>query len=73
GHPGGSLSCVNILYLLYNKIMRIDQHNPTWSERDIFILSKGHAAPALYAVLSRFGFIQRKNLFFSRINMDLYI
>ncbi|MFW9877984.1 MAG: transketolase [Candidatus Thorarchaeota archaeon] len=63
GHPGGSLSCVNILYLLYNKIMRIDQHNPTWSERDIFILSKGHAAPALYAVLSRFGFIQRKNLF----------
>ncbi|MFX1419568.1 MAG: transketolase [Promethearchaeota archaeon] len=63
GHPGGSLSCVNILYLLYNKIMRIDRENPTWRERDIFILSKGHAAPALYAVLSRFGFIQRKNLF----------
>jgi len=63
GHPGGSLSCVNILYLLYNKIMKLNKNNPKWNDRDIFILSKGHAAPALYAVLSNFGFIKRKNLF----------
>jgi len=63
GHPGGSLSCVNIIYILYYKIMRINFQNPTWKERDIFILSKGHAAPALYAVLSKFGFIKRDELF----------
>ena len=51
GHPGGSLSCVNILYILYKKILKIDPKNPQWEDRDIFILSKGHAAPALYAVL----------------------
>jgi transketolase len=63
GHPGGSLSCVNIIYLLYDNIMRINYQNPTWEDRDIFILSKGHAAPALYAVLSKFGFIRRDELF----------
>ena len=63
GHPGGSLSCVNIIYLLYDNIMRINYQNPTWEGRDIFILSKGHAAPALYAVLSKFGFISREELF----------
>ncbi|MFX0072306.1 MAG: transketolase [Candidatus Hermodarchaeota archaeon] len=63
GHPGGSLSCANIIYLLYNNIMKINRDNPQWSERDIFILSKGHAAPALYAVLSKIGFIERDKLF----------
>jgi transketolase len=63
GHPGGSLSCATIIYLLYNNIMRINPKNPTWKERDILILSKGHAAPALYAVLSRFGYIKREDLF----------
>ena len=63
GHPGGSLSCSNIIYLLYNQIMKINRENPTWEGRDIFILSKGHAAPALYAVLSKFGFIKREELF----------
>ena len=63
GHPGGSLSCTNILYILYNKIMRVNPRNPQWKERDIFILSKGHAAPALYAVLSQIGFINREELF----------
>ncbi|MFX1324800.1 MAG: transketolase [Promethearchaeota archaeon] len=63
GHPGGSLSCAAIIYLLYNNIMKINREDPTWSERDIFILSKGHAAPALYAVLSKVGFINRKDLF----------
>jgi len=63
GHPGGSLSCVNILYILYNKIMRINRSDPQWSDRDILILSKGHAAPALYAVLSNISFIKRDELF----------
>ncbi|MFX1501116.1 MAG: transketolase [Promethearchaeota archaeon] len=63
GHPGGSLSCANILYILYNNILRINQKNPQWEERDIFILSKGHAAPALYAVLSKIGFIEREELY----------
>ena len=63
GHPGGSLSCINILYILYNKIMRISTSDPQWIERDILILSKGHAAPALYAVLSNIGFISREELF----------
>ncbi|MFW9785767.1 MAG: transketolase [Candidatus Heimdallarchaeota archaeon] len=63
GHPGGSLSCATIIYLLYNNIMKINREDPSWSERDIFILSKGHAAPALYAVLSKIGFINRKDLF----------
>ena len=63
GHPGGSLSCVNILYILYNKIMRINRTDPQWSDRDILILSKGHAAPTLYAVLANVGFIGREELF----------
>ncbi len=63
GHPGGSLSCVNIIYLLYDNIMKINYQNPTWEGRDIFLLSKGHATPALYAVLSKIGFINRKELF----------
>jgi transketolase len=63
GHPGGSLSCVNLVYLLYKKIMNIDYENPKWDKRDYFILSKGHAAPALYAVLSKIGFIPREELF----------
>ncbi|MFX1384664.1 MAG: transketolase [Promethearchaeota archaeon] len=72
GHPGGSLSCVNLIYILYYKIMRIKQDNPIWKERDIFILSKGHAAPALYAVLSKFGFIKREDLLtFREFGSDL--
>jgi transketolase len=63
GHPGGSLSCVNLIHILYNKIMKINRNNPQWANRDIFILSKGHAAPALYAVLARMGFIKRDDLF----------
>ncbi|MGV9199899.1 MAG: transketolase [Promethearchaeia archaeon] len=63
GHPGGSLSAVNIIYFLYKTIMKIDPENPEWEGRDIFILSKGHAAPALYAVLARVGFLKREELF----------
>lgn len=63
GHPGGSLSCANLIYILYTKIMKINYEDPEWDDRDIFILSKGHAAPALYAILSKIGFIKRENLF----------
>lgn len=58
GHPGGSLSCVDILAALYfGGIMRIDVNDPSWTERDLFFLSKGHAAPALYAVFHRLGWV----------------
>jgi len=56
GHPSGSLSVVEILTVLFYKILRLDPKNPLWPDRDRFILSKGHAAPALYAVLGDLGF-----------------
>ena len=62
GHPGGSLSAVETLVALYFEVMRIRPEEPAWSERDRFILSKGHAAPALYVVLARRGFFPREML-----------
>jgi len=56
GHPGGSLSCADILTYLYFKEMNIDPKNPKMENRDRFVLSKGHAAPALYGVLAERGF-----------------
>jgi transketolase len=56
GHPGGSLSAVEVLVELYFDFMRIDPKNPTWPDRDRFILSKGHAAPVLYAVMAEAGY-----------------
>jgi len=56
GHPGGSLSAVEILVELYFNTMRIDPANPKWADRDRFILSKGHAAPVLYSVMAEMGF-----------------
>jgi len=56
GHPGGSLSAADIITALYFKILRHDPDNPQWSERDRFILSKGHAAPILYAALAEAGY-----------------
>jgi transketolase len=56
GHPGGSLSAVEILVELYFNRMRIDPKNPKWADRDRFILSKGHAAPVLYAVMAEAGY-----------------
>ncbi len=56
GHPGGSLSATDILTALYFKVMRHDPKNPKWEDRDRFILSKGHAAPALYAALAESGY-----------------
>jgi transketolase len=56
GHPGGSLSAVEILVALYWDVMRHDPANPKWPGRDRFILSKGHAAPVLYAVMAECGY-----------------
>lgn len=56
GHPGGSLSAADMLAYLYFKEMRIDPKNPKWEDRDRFVLSKGHAAPALYGALALRGF-----------------
>jgi transketolase len=58
GHPGGSLSAVEILVELYFNHMRIDPKNPGWPDRDRFILSKGHAAPVLYAVMAEAGYAE---------------
>jgi transketolase len=62
GHPGGSLSCVEILASLYFYKMRHRPQEPGWPGRDRFVLSKGHAAPALYAVLARCGYFSREEL-----------
>src|ERR1017187_8296879 len=56
GHPGGSLSAVEILVELYFDYMHIDPQNPKWPDRDRFVLSKGHAAPVLYAVMAEAGY-----------------
>ena len=58
GHPGGSLSCADILTYLYFVHMNIDPKNPQMPDRDRFVLSKGHCAPALYSVLAHRGFFE---------------
>lgn len=62
GHTGGSLSAADIVTALYFHIMRHDPRNPQWTERDRFILSKGHAAPVLYAALALSGYFDKKIL-----------
>lgn len=62
GHPGGSLSSAEILTTLYFHKMKVDPNNPTWEDRDRFVLSKGHAAPVLYATLAEKGFFGKGEL-----------
>ena len=62
GHPGGSLSAIDIITALYFYKMRYDPKNPKWPERDRFILSKGHGCPALYVALAEAGFFPREEL-----------
>ena len=62
GHPGGSLSAVEILTALYFDQMNIDPTNPKMEDRDRFVLSKGHAAPALYATLAQRGYFAKEEL-----------
>jgi transketolase len=62
GHPGGSLSAVELVVTLYYDVMRHDPANPTWPDRDRFILSKGHAAPVLYSVMAQCGYVPEDQL-----------
>ena len=62
GHPGGSLSIAELITYLYNKEMKVDPKNPKWADRDRLVLSKGHCAPALYAILAEQGFFPREEL-----------
>ena len=62
GHPGGSMSIADLLAYLYFVEMRIDPKNPKWEDRDRFVLSKGHTAPALYSVLAERGYFPKEDL-----------
>ncbi|MBU0700207.1 transketolase [bacterium] len=62
GHPGGSLSMTDIITTLYFSIMNHSSTNPAWEERDRFVLSKGHACPAFYAVLALCGYFPTSEL-----------
>jgi transketolase len=62
GHPGGSLSAADIVTALYFKVMHHDPKNPQWPDRDRFVLSKGHAAPILYAALAECGYFPVEEL-----------
>ncbi len=63
GHVGSALSIIDLLTVLYGKILKVDPTQPKWPLRDRFLLSKGHAAAALYAVLCRRGFFSEEELF----------
>lgn len=62
GHPGGSLSAIDIVAYLYFRHMRIDPARPKWEDRDRFVLSKGHCAPVLYAALAARGYFSNEVL-----------
>ena len=62
GHPGGSLSEIDLISALYATRMRVKTDEPKWEDRDRFILSKGHASPGMYAVLAEMGFISHADL-----------
>lgn len=72
GHPGGSLSAADILAALYFHVMRYDARNPSWPDRDRFVLSKGHACPVLYAALAEAGFYPKEEIYsFRKIDSRL--
>ncbi len=72
GHPGGSLSCTDILTVLFFNQMNISLENPKDKLRDRFILSKGHCSPALYSTLAKKGFFSEKELYtFRNINSNM--
>lgn len=72
GHIGGSLSIVDVLTVLYYKVMNVDPKNPKMEGRDRLVVSKGHAGPAVYATLAHKGFFDKKELFtLNRIGTNL--
>jgi transketolase len=62
GHPGGSLSSVEILVALYFRVMRHDPKNPLWPDRDRFVMSKGHATPVMYGTLAEAGYFPEEDI-----------
>jgi transketolase len=62
GHPGGSLSCIDMLMALYYNVAKVDSQRPDLADRDRIVLSKGHAAPAIYAVLADLGYFPHDDL-----------
>ncbi len=72
GHPGGSLSCADILTALYFSVMNVNPKQPHWEDRDRFVLSKGHCSPALYAALAEKGFFPAEDLLSFR-KIDSYL
>ncbi|MEK6828215.1 MAG: transketolase, partial [Nanoarchaeota archaeon] len=62
GHPGGSLSAIDMIVGLYYYKLRLDPKNPLWQDRDRFVLSKGHCSPAIYAVLADKGYFPKSEL-----------
>lgn len=62
GHPGGSLSLVEMLMAIYYNTAKIDPKNPKWEDRDRIVLSKGHGCPAQYAILADLGYFPREDL-----------
>ncbi len=72
GHPGGSLSIAEVLTLLYFEVMNIDPQNPKKEDRDRFVLSKGHTAPALYSTLALRGFFPVEDISTFR-NINSYL
>ncbi len=72
GHPGGSLSIADVLTLLYFEVMNVDPKNPKMENRDRFVLSKGHTAPALYGTLAERGFFPKEDVATFR-HIDSYL
>src|ERR1035437_2261088 len=62
GHIGSTFSLLEIIRVLYDRVLRVDPLNPRWPDRDRFILSKGHGFLALYLMLAEKGFIPREEL-----------
>ena len=62
GHPGGSLSAVEILTVLYFSILKYDSQNPNWHERDRMVISKGHSTPLVYSILAKAGYYKGDDL-----------
>ena len=62
GHPGGSLSAIDMLTALYGHRLRVNVDDPTWDDRDRFIMSKGHASPAVYSILHEVGYISLEDM-----------
>ena len=62
GHPGGPLGMADLMAALYFKVLNIQPDEPSWSERDLFVMSNGHCAPVLYATLAERGFFDKNEL-----------